>query len=88
MLLRKAEGIVFSEGMVPRFSARIIVRFCERGMASEVESLLAEMTSPDVATFITLIDAYIRAGRVDDDVRNFNKMIDVCLHKLAIHHAH
>ncbi|KAL1198332.1 Pentatricopeptide repeat-containing protein [Cardamine amara subsp. amara] len=57
----------------------IISRFCECGMASEAEALLAEMSSPDVVTFRGLIDAYVRSGRVDDAVRVFNKMVDSSL---------
>lgn len=68
--------------------SNIIARFCERGMDSEAESLLAEMTSPGVATFRALIDAYVRAGRVDDALRIFNKMMAARLRNLAIDHAH
>ncbi|KAL1198333.1 Pentatricopeptide repeat-containing protein [Cardamine amara subsp. amara] len=65
----------------------IIARFCERGLASEAEALLVEMSSPDVATFRALTDAYVRNGRVDDAVRVFNKMVDSSLRMVANHHA-
>ncbi|VVA93471.1 unnamed protein product [Arabis nemorensis] len=68
--------------------SNIIARLCERGMVSEAESLLEEMTSPGVATFRALIDAYVRAGRVDDALRIFNKMMAARLRNLAIDHAH
>lgn len=74
-------------GIMSGSLSNIIARFCERGMASEAESLLEEMTSPGVATFRALIDGYVRAGKVDDAVRIFNKMIAACLRNLAIHHA-
>lgn len=65
----------------------IIARFCECGMASEAEALLVEMSSPDVATFRALIDAYVSSGRIDDAVRVFNKMVDSSLRMVANHHA-
>ncbi|KAL9310481.1 putative tetratricopeptide-like helical domain superfamily [Arabidopsis thaliana] len=68
--------------------SNIIARFCERGMASEAEALLNEMSSADIATFRAMIDGYVRAGRVDDAVRIFNKMVAASLRKLAIHHAY
>ncbi|XP_010431710.1 PREDICTED: pentatricopeptide repeat-containing protein At3g60960, mitochondrial-like [Camelina sativa] len=67
--------------------SNIITRLCERGMASEAEPLLAEMSSPDIATFRAMIDGYVRVGRVDDAIRIFNKMVAASLRKLAIHHA-
>ncbi|CAH8392155.1 unnamed protein product [Eruca vesicaria subsp. sativa] len=67
--------------------SNIIARLCERGMVSEAESLLEEMTSPDVADFRALINAYIRAGRVDDSLRIYTKMVVACVRKVAIHYA-
>ncbi|KAL0724567.1 hypothetical protein Bca4012_039166 [Brassica carinata] len=63
----------------------IITRCCENGMLSEAESLLAySIGSGDdkfitVTTFKTIIDAYIKAERINDALETSDKMFDVAL---------
>ncbi|XP_010473142.1 PREDICTED: pentatricopeptide repeat-containing protein At1g10270-like [Camelina sativa] len=66
----------------------IIARFCEVGLLYEAERFFAEMRSlntinPDVSSYTTLMDAYIKAGRVEDVVRISNQMIDHFLGHVA-----
>uniref|UniRef100_M4D888 Exportin-2 central domain-containing protein n=1 Tax=Brassica campestris TaxID=3711 RepID=M4D888_BRACM len=55
-----------------RCYATIIALFCEHGMMSQTQDLFDEICSapeylsPDVPTFISLINGYAKAGRVDD----------------------
>lgn len=62
----------------------IITRCCEIGMLSEAESLLADSVADGFGiiqetTFKTMIDAYVKAGRIDDAIKTSNKMIDLTL---------
>ncbi|KAI9157656.1 hypothetical protein LWI28_025859 [Acer negundo] len=53
----------------------IIARLCENEMLEEAEKLFGGMsTTPDVTTFRTLIDAYLKVQRIDDALRLFNQM--------------
>ncbi|KAJ1406689.1 Tetratricopeptide-like helical domain superfamily [Sesbania bispinosa] len=65
----------------------IIARFCENGMLSEAETLFEELCSkslsPDVPTHRTLIDAYLRMGRINDALRVMNRMVDAGLRVVA-----
>ncbi|KAF8405655.1 hypothetical protein HHK36_007731 [Tetracentron sinense] len=57
----------------------IIGKLCKNGLVLEAEKLLAEMpmksVTPDVKTYMALIDAYIREDRIDDVLQFFNKMV-------------
>ncbi|VVA99368.1 unnamed protein product [Arabis nemorensis] len=58
----------------------IITRFCRNGNLSEAENVFDELlkesfTKPDVATYTSLIHAYVEAGRTEDAVQTANKMI-------------
>ncbi|KAG7561665.1 Pentatricopeptide repeat [Arabidopsis thaliana x Arabidopsis arenosa] len=59
----------------------IITRCCEYGMLSEAESLFTD--SLFVTTFKTIIDAYVKAGRIDDAIKTSNKMVDAALKELT-----
>lgn len=66
----------------------IITRCCEIGMLSEAESLLADSVADgfryiEMATFKTMIDAYVKAGRIDDAIKTSNKMIDATLEEVS-----
>lgn len=57
----------------------IITRFCRNGNLSEAENVFDELlkerfTKPDVATYTSLIHAYVEAGRAEDTVQTANKM--------------
>ncbi|KAH9684746.1 pentatricopeptide repeat-containing protein [Citrus sinensis] len=58
----------------------IIARYCENEMLEEAEKLLREIStkslSPDVTTFRTLIDAYLKVERIDDALELFNRMVE------------
>ncbi|XP_044489816.1 pentatricopeptide repeat-containing protein At1g10270-like [Mangifera indica] len=61
----------------------IIARFCENGMLEEAEKLFAELCSktltPNVPSFKTLIDAYLKVERVDDALQLFSRMVETGL---------
>lgn len=62
----------------------LITRFCRNGKLSEAENvfdiLLKEsFEEPDVATYTSLIHAYVEAGRAEDAVQTANKMISSTL---------
>ncbi|CAH8269386.1 unnamed protein product [Arabidopsis lyrata] len=59
----------------------IITRCCEYGMLSEAESLFTD--SLFVTTFKTIIDAYVKAGRIDDAIKTSNKMVDAALKEVT-----
>ncbi|PPD98545.1 hypothetical protein GOBAR_DD04454 [Gossypium barbadense] len=65
----------------------IITRFCEHGMLSEAEKFFQELCgkslTPDVPMYRTMIDAYLKAGRVDDALRSFTKMVETGLRVVA-----
>ncbi|KAF8108054.1 hypothetical protein N665_0115s0064 [Sinapis alba] len=65
----------------------IVTRFCERGMLAEAERLFAEGVGkslpPDAPSHRAMIDAYLKAGRVDDAVKMLNSMVDVNLRVVA-----
>ncbi|CDY20645.1 hypothetical protein Bca4012_093848 [Brassica carinata] len=65
----------------------IVTRFCERGMLTEAERLFAESVAkswpPDAASHRVMIDAYLKAGRVEDAVKMLDRMVDVNLRVVA-----
>ncbi|MBA0750262.1 hypothetical protein Gogos_001680 [Gossypium gossypioides] len=65
----------------------IITRFCEHGMLSEAEKFFQELCgkslTPDVPMYRTMIDAYLKAERVDDALRSFTKMVETGLRVVA-----
>ncbi|KAJ6715556.1 PENTATRICOPEPTIDE (PPR) REPEAT-CONTAINING PROTEIN PF01535'-RELATED [Salix viminalis] len=65
----------------------IIARFCENGMMKQAEEFFAALSAkcltPDVTTFRTLIDTYLKTEEIDDVLRIFNKMADAGLRVVA-----
>ncbi|XP_023636131.1 pentatricopeptide repeat-containing protein At3g60980, mitochondrial [Capsella rubella] len=66
----------------------IITRCCENGMLSEAESVFVDSLAVDLGyidtiTFKTMIDAYVKAGRIDDAIKTSNKMIDATLKEVS-----
>ncbi|KAH7520981.1 hypothetical protein FEM48_Zijuj08G0203200 [Ziziphus jujuba var. spinosa] len=65
----------------------IIARYCENGMLSDAEKLFTELSSkslsPDVNTYRTLIDAYLKAENIDSALNTFNRMVDAGLRVVA-----
>uniref|UniRef100_A0A6N2K6E6 Pentacotripeptide-repeat region of PRORP domain-containing protein n=1 Tax=Salix viminalis TaxID=40686 RepID=A0A6N2K6E6_SALVM len=65
----------------------IIARFCENGMMKQAEEFFAALSAkcltPDVTTFRTLIDTYLKMEEIDDVLRIFNKMADAGLRVVA-----
>ncbi|KAJ7946530.1 Pentatricopeptide repeat [Quillaja saponaria] len=61
----------------------IIARHCENEMLLEAETLFEKLCSkslsPDATTYKILIDAYLRAERMDDALRIFDRMVEVGL---------
>ncbi|KAI3810430.1 hypothetical protein L1987_20042 [Smallanthus sonchifolius] len=61
----------------------MIVRYCEVDMVDDAEKMYVELCgkslSPDVNTYRTLIDAYFKAGRVDEAMEKYTKMVDAGL---------
>ncbi|KAI3675966.1 hypothetical protein L1987_85562 [Smallanthus sonchifolius] len=61
----------------------MIVRYCEVNMVDDAEKMYVELCgkslSPDVNTYRTLIDAYFKAGRVDEAMEKYTKMVDAGL---------
>ncbi|KAL0720223.1 hypothetical protein Bca4012_034822 [Brassica carinata] len=75
-----------------RCYSNMIARLCERGMMSEAEGLFEDMCSdkdlsppPDVSTFISMVNGYVRAGRVDDAIKISNKLAILKLRKVSIY---
>lgn len=66
----------------------IITRFCELELLSEAEYFFAEMRkmciNPDLSTYKALMDAYLKAGRVDDVHRISNHMVDAFLSQIIL----
>ncbi|CAN8294466.1 unnamed protein product [Cochlearia groenlandica] len=65
----------------------IVTRFCEQGMLTEAETLFAEGVSkslpPDAPSHRAMIDAYLKAERIDDALKMLNRMVDVNLRVVA-----
>ncbi|KAG5391752.1 hypothetical protein IGI04_021715 [Brassica rapa subsp. trilocularis] len=65
----------------------IVTRFCEHGMLPEAERLFAEGVSkslpPDAPSHRAMIDAYLKAERIDDALKMLNRMVDVNLRVVA-----
>ncbi|KAK9069644.1 hypothetical protein SSX86_011548 [Deinandra increscens subsp. villosa] len=61
----------------------MIMRYCETEMVDDAEKMYMELCgkslSPDVNTYRTLIDAYFKAGRVDEAMEKYTKMVDAGL---------
>ncbi|KAL3814552.1 hypothetical protein ACJIZ3_015820 [Penstemon smallii] len=61
----------------------MMARLCELDMLEEAEQyykqLCVKSLSPDVNTYRTLIDAYIKADRVDNMLEKYSKMVEVGL---------
>ncbi|EOA12008.1 hypothetical protein CARUB_v10012692mg [Capsella rubella] len=65
-----------------------ITKCCENGMLSEAESVFVDSLAVDLGyidtiTFKTMIDAYVKAGRIDDAIKTSNKMIDATLKEVS-----
>ncbi|XP_010507754.1 PREDICTED: pentatricopeptide repeat-containing protein At3g60960, mitochondrial-like [Camelina sativa] len=73
----------------------IIDRFCELGMMTEAEGLFEGMWSHkddlvlslEIPTFRSMINGYVKAGRVDDAQQMLKKMVNVSLLKVAVRQA-
>ncbi|CAN7006755.1 unnamed protein product [Brassica oleracea var. botrytis] len=70
----------------------MIARLCERGMMWEAEGLFEDMCSdkdlsppPDVSTFRSMVNGYVRSGRVDDAIKISNKLAILKLRKVSIY---
>lgn len=66
----------------------LITKFCEQDLLSEAEQFFAEMCSkkfflPDVPTYRTMMDAYVKKGRVSDAVKTVNQTLDASLNYIA-----
>ncbi|KAL0794606.1 hypothetical protein Bca101_065983 [Brassica carinata] len=65
----------------------IVTRFCEHGMLPEAERFFAEGVSkslpPDAPSHRAMIDAYLKAERIEDALRMLNRMVDVNLRVVA-----
>ncbi|KAI3695098.1 hypothetical protein L1987_78086 [Smallanthus sonchifolius] len=61
----------------------IILRYCEKNMVDDAEKMYVELCgkslSPDVNTYRALIDAYLKAGRIDEAMEKYTKMVDAGL---------
>ncbi|WZZ48000.1 hypothetical protein YC2023_048107 [Brassica napus] len=75
-----------------RCYSNVIARLCERGMMSEAEGLFEDMCSdkdlsppPDVSTFRSMVNGYVRAGRVDDAIKTSNKLAILKLRKVSVY---
>ncbi|CAH8387013.1 unnamed protein product [Eruca vesicaria subsp. sativa] len=80
-----------SKRMVRCYS-NVIARLCEHGMMLEAEGLFEDMCSdkdlsppPDVSTFRSMVNGYVRAGRVDDAIKTSNKLAILKLRKVSIY---
>lgn len=58
----------------------MILRLCELGMMEKAEQyyeqLMAKALYPDVNTYRTMIDAYIKVDRVDNMIEKYTKMVE------------
>ncbi|XP_010413078.1 PREDICTED: pentatricopeptide repeat-containing protein At3g60960, mitochondrial-like [Camelina sativa] len=77
------------KGMAKCYS-NTVARLCEHGMVSEAEGLFEEMSSykdlsPDVPTFRSMINGYVRAGRVDDALKTSKTLALLNLRKVSIY---
>ncbi|CAF2051509.1 pentatricopeptide repeat-containing protein At1g10270 [Brassica rapa] len=67
--------------------SNIVTRFCEHGMLPEAERFFAESVGkslpPDAPSHRAMIDAYLKAERVEDAVKMLNRMVDVNLRVVA-----
>jgi len=66
----------------------IITTLNKQGVLFEAEYFFEEMCSdrlvpPDVFTYTTMIDAYLKAGKTEDALRISNKMVDAFLGQVA-----
>ncbi|XP_010475886.1 PREDICTED: pentatricopeptide repeat-containing protein At1g10270-like [Camelina sativa] len=65
----------------------IVTRFCEQGMLTEAERFFSEGVSKglpaDAPSHRAMIDAYLKAERIDDAVKMLNRMVDVNLRVVA-----
>ncbi|CAH8340125.1 unnamed protein product [Eruca vesicaria subsp. sativa] len=65
----------------------IVTRFCEVGMLEEAERFFAEGVAkslpPDAPSHRAMIDAYLKAERVEDALKMLNRMVDVNLRVVA-----
>ncbi|CAH2038401.1 unnamed protein product [Thlaspi arvense] len=65
----------------------IVTRFCEQGMLPEAERFFAESIAkslpPDAPSHRAMIDAYLKAERIDDALKMLNRMVDVNLRVVA-----
>lgn len=66
----------------------MITRFCEHGMLSDAERYFADMCSkkylvPDVPTYRTMMDAYVKEVRVSDARKTVNQTLYACLTYIA-----
>ncbi|GJZ85865.1 pentatricopeptide repeat-containing protein [Tanacetum coccineum] len=61
----------------------MILRYCECDMVDDAEKMYEELCgkslSPDVNTYKALIDAYFKAGRVDEAMEKYTKMVEAGL---------
>ncbi|KAK1440397.1 hypothetical protein QVD17_06222 [Tagetes erecta] len=61
----------------------MIMRYCEVDMVDDAEKMYVELCgkslSPDVNTYRCLIDAYLKAGRIDEAMEKYTKMVDAGL---------
>ncbi|PKI50285.1 hypothetical protein CRG98_029358 [Punica granatum] len=65
----------------------IITRYCEHGMLEEAASMFKELSSkslaPDVSTHRILIEAYLKAERIDDALSMLHRIVDAGLRVVA-----
>ncbi|ESQ35837.1 hypothetical protein EUTSA_v10006738mg [Eutrema salsugineum] len=65
----------------------IVTKFCEQGMLPEAERFFAEGVSkslpPDAPSHRAMINAYLKAERIDDALKMLNRMVDVNLRVVA-----
>lgn len=69
-------------------AGHVIRRCCENGMLSEAESVFVDSLDDvlghiESTTFKTMIDAYVKAGRIDDAIKASNKLIDAALKEIS-----
>lgn len=66
----------------------IIARFCENGMLSEADEFFVELSSksltPDVTSYRTLIDAYLKVEKIQEVYVLFSKMVEVGLRVIPV----